>query len=306
MADGSGPDLDAAVDELYAHDPAEFTERRRALVAKARQLGDGMTAKRIEQLRKPTRSAWIVNALARSEPDLIDELVRLGDQLRAAERDLDGAQLRELSRQRRALVDSLARKAFTAAGVQAPTAALSDDILATFTAALADSGVAEQLRSGILVRPARWDGFGTATGPDLAVVPVPVDSSRRGAGASSRSGSDSQHPSRGSVGSRTRRGDARQPPLLVSVSQTPASREQARRDARRAEAQSAVNEATGQLEAAEKQAVDLAAQVDELDQAYRLLTEQRADAKRQLDSARLDVRYAQSQVTKARKRLERG
>ena len=65
----TGADLlhEAAV-ELYSADPDEFVERRKDLVARARAAGDTAAAKQIAGLRKPTRSAWIINQLVRSAP----------------------------------------------------------------------------------------------------------------------------------------------------------------------------------------------------------------------------------------------
>jgi hypothetical protein len=165
--------LEQAADELYAADPDEFVDRRRALAAAVRQQGDAEVAKAIAALRKPTRSAWTLNALARADAGLIERAAELGTRLRDAERRLDGAALRELSRERRELVDAMARAAFAATGQQAPSAALREDVNATLTAAFADPEVAEQLASGRLLRAAQWAGFGLDAGAraDLSVVP---------------------------------------------------------------------------------------------------------------------------------------
>ncbi|MFZ2043871.1 MAG: hypothetical protein WAV12_07745, partial [Trebonia sp.] len=48
-----GDRVTAAADELYSADPAEFTERRKALGDAARAAGDTAAAKRIAALRKP-------------------------------------------------------------------------------------------------------------------------------------------------------------------------------------------------------------------------------------------------------------
>ncbi|HEY3090624.1 MAG TPA: hypothetical protein VGJ59_21445, partial [Jatrophihabitantaceae bacterium] len=44
--------LEQAADELYAADPDEFVDRRRALAAAAREQGDAEVAKAIAALRK--------------------------------------------------------------------------------------------------------------------------------------------------------------------------------------------------------------------------------------------------------------
>src|SRR6266704_2376898 len=100
-----------AIAELYSGDLEAFTERRRDLAAAARAAGDRPAAKAIAGLGKPTRSAWVVNRLVHSDPTVAASLAELGDRLRAGEAALDGAGIRELSRARRELIDSLVRRA---------------------------------------------------------------------------------------------------------------------------------------------------------------------------------------------------
>ena len=100
----SGSDfLREATAELYGSDPEEFTERRTALASQARAAGDRAAAKEIAGLRKPTRSAWMINQLVRADPGVAGRLTGLGDELRAAATALDGAKIRELSQERRKL-----------------------------------------------------------------------------------------------------------------------------------------------------------------------------------------------------------
>jgi chemotaxis protein histidine kinase CheA len=179
--------LEEGLAELYTADPDEFTERRAALTAQARAAGDAPAARQIAALRKPTRSAWVINQLARSDSSMAARLVGLGDELRAAQASLDGALMRELSVRRRELVDELAQQAFAAAGQDAPPAGLRDDVTATLGAALADPQLAGQLQAGTLVRPVRADNFGLA--PALTLVPppgsTPTTAPHRAASASS-------------------------------------------------------------------------------------------------------------------------
>jgi hypothetical protein len=148
-----------AVAALYSSDPGEFTGRRALLVAQAREDGDKALAKTIAALRKPTRSAWVVNMLVRADRFAVSRMTALGDELRDAERVLDGARIRELSRRRRELMAALLQQAFSAVGQESPPAALRDEVTSTLTAALADPAVAEQLRAGTLVRAVHRDGF---------------------------------------------------------------------------------------------------------------------------------------------------
>ncbi|MGH3162484.1 MAG: hypothetical protein ACRDOC_11405, partial [Streptosporangiaceae bacterium] len=52
--------------ELYTDDPDGFTARRAELAEHARDAGEPAVAKKITALRKPTRSAWVVNRLVRA------------------------------------------------------------------------------------------------------------------------------------------------------------------------------------------------------------------------------------------------
>jgi hypothetical protein len=154
--------VQAAADQLYAADPAEFTDRRADLVAQARADGDKATARAIGALRRPTRAAWVVNQLARADPDAIDRLSGLGDELRAAEQALDGGQLRELSQTRRELLAELTRQALDDAGVADPPDALVQEVTGTLGAAVADPQVAAQVGRAQLAKAVQPAGFGFA------------------------------------------------------------------------------------------------------------------------------------------------
>ncbi len=140
----------AAVAELYGADPDVFTERRKALVAAAKEAGDREAAAAIGALRKPTRAAWVVNRLARAEPSAADRMAALAAELRAAEAAKDGRRLRELSAAR-GVAD---RRAYgpgagaRRAGAVDPSASLRAEVTDTLTAALADPETAAVVRGG--------------------------------------------------------------------------------------------------------------------------------------------------------------
>jgi hypothetical protein len=166
-SDPSAETLAAAEAELYRLDPDEFMARRQDLAAHAREAGQTAVAKQIAGLRKPTRSAWVVNRLVRAEPEVRQRLTDLAAELRDAERTMDGARIRELSAARRRLVDDLTAQAL--APLKTPPFAMREEVLATFDAALADPDIAASL--GTLVRAAHWAGFGLAPAPDGAPPP---------------------------------------------------------------------------------------------------------------------------------------
>ena len=152
--------------ELYTADPDGFTARRTELAERARDAGEPAVAKKITALRKPTRSAWVVNRLVRSDPEVRSRLDSLAADLRDAS---DGGKLRELTAARAKLVDELTRTALE--GLPAPPAALREEVTATFDAAIADPGVAASL--GTLVRAARYAGFGLAPFAAGTQAPAP-------------------------------------------------------------------------------------------------------------------------------------
>lgn len=165
--------LDDVADELYALPPEEFTAARGEAVAAARKAGDRELAGRINGLRRPTVGAWLVNLLAHQRPDLIGELLALGEAMRAAQRNLRGEELRELSAQRRGMVSALARESRALAvaagrGVRAVLPLV--EVENTLTAALADPGVGEEVRQGRLVKPLEYAGFGEQPRPQLRLV----------------------------------------------------------------------------------------------------------------------------------------
>ena len=152
-----------ATAELYAADPDGFTARRAELAEHARDAGEPAVAKKITALRKPTRSAWVVNRLVRSDPEVRSRLEALAADLREA---AGGSRLRELTAARAKLVAELTRTALD--GLPAPPAALREEVTATLDAAIADPEVATSL--GTLVRAAQYAGFGSFA----AVSPAPA------------------------------------------------------------------------------------------------------------------------------------
>jgi len=152
--------VDEIADELYDLAPEEFTSARDAA---ARAATDPSLTKAIKALRKPTAPAHAVNRLVRDRTADVDELIALGEALRTAMAGR-GGDVRELTERRRALVAGLA------AGVPAN---LEADVVATLEAATADPELAAAVRSGRLVRPIRYAGFGAL--PDVSEsVATPV------------------------------------------------------------------------------------------------------------------------------------
>ena len=282
--------VQAAADQLYAADPAEFTDRRSDLVAQARADGDQAAARAIGALRRPTRAAWVVNQLARADPDAVARLGRLGDDLRAAESALDGDQLRELSQTRRKLLGQLTRQALDEAGVTDPPDALQQEVTGTLSAALADPQVAARVARGQLaksVQPAGF-GFGLATGDDNGSDDEP-----------SAPPAPSPRPRTGQKGTGPTRAEARQ------AAQEQADRERAQREqAERERQRRAIDEAEQTLAEADRVADSARSAEADREDIVRRLEEQLEDAQDALADAKRRSREARTAQRQARKALE--
>jgi len=149
-------DVEEIADRLYALPPDEFTAARDE---EAKQADSAYLRKAIMALRKPTAAAHAVNQLVRDRTDDVDSLIALGDRIRAA-MGADAAEVRRLTDERRSLI----------AGLVDPdlSAAVQEEVGATLEAATADADLAAAVRSGRLVKPLRYVGFGNM--PDLSDV----------------------------------------------------------------------------------------------------------------------------------------
>jgi len=327
--------LAEAAAELYASDPAAFTERRGALAAEARAAGQAAAAKQITALRKPTYSAWLVNQLVRADPEVASRLSELGGELRSAGAALDGARIRDLSQQRRRLVDDLVRQALQLPGAGPPSAAVREELTATFGAALADPRVADQLAAGTLVRAVHRSDF-TPAGPGLTLVPpLPADrpsqsTSRTPVPPAGRTGTRPRGAGQAAAGAAARTGQAgpgRQAGATAAGrdgQRTTAAAERERqraaaaavRDRQRAERERQRQRAEQERQRAiaeAEQAVATAAQAEaaaaaaERDQraVVRHLEDQLSDARQQLTEARRQARKAADAERMARRALGR-
>ncbi len=170
--------------ELYLAEPDQFVARRSELTKKFRSAGDKELARAVAALRKPTKSAHLLNVLAHDRPEVISALADLASELQRAQRALDGPRLRELTATRRELFKTtLAAVAELADDPLTP--GILEEITSTLTAALADQQIAAQLQAGLVVQPGEWSGFGLDIGPALTVLPggadtEPKDSSSAG------------------------------------------------------------------------------------------------------------------------------
>ena len=313
----------AAVAELYGADPDAFTERRKALVAAAREAGERDAAAAIAALRKPTRAAWLVNRLARADPDAPARLAALAAELRAAERAKDGPRLRELSAARGSLLDALTGQALAAGGPGAPDPppTLRAEVTATLTAALADPETAAGFAAGTLTKAAQWSGFGYAdlapadhAAPSqptaaprpkaarrLTAVPGPTPAPRR-SGAAKHARTDASP----SAQAADRRAAQQQQGLAAGEQRRAAEEQRLAREAaeRAARAQEKYEDAERTLAQASTAAAEAAAMEDRLEAEVRQLEERLTQAREELATARLRARRAEAAERRARQTLD--
>lgn len=160
--------VDEVADELYTVRPDAFAAARDEQVRKARAQGNTALAKELGKLRRPTISAWLINLLWRDQREVLEQLFELADSMSRAQAEAAGEELRQLMTVRRQLELTLIRRAHTLAeeaGVNV-TDTVEREAQETLAAALAQPEVAEEVRTGRLVKPASYAGFGTlAVGP---------------------------------------------------------------------------------------------------------------------------------------------
>jgi hypothetical protein len=307
----TGQELDEIVRELYVLPPTNFVAARDELVRQARAAGSREVAERLQHLRRPTRSAWLVNLLAR-DTSAMQRLSTLGRQLREAQTDLAYPDFRHLAEQRRQLIADLLDRAQTyaaEAGVRLTPAVLSE-VEATLQAALVDLAGALTIRNGRLVRPLSHSGFGRRprvpqtepaelrpveppVAPETADEPPPVEdelAARRRAVAGlrvvevARTGEDDDLPT--TAGNLDTRSDAKR-----------AEEELAAAESAHWQAEFELADAEGAMEAATDR-------VDSLDSQRIEARRDKVSAQRYLTQARSRQREAVKALAEARRRLE--
>lgn len=174
---------DDRLDGLFELPPEGFTEARDTLVADLREAGDRDAASEVKKLRRPTVAAWAVNQLVRRHRGELQELLSVGEELRAAQREaLSGGgaeQMREVTARRRRVVDRLLDRAEAVLeeGGHAAGRTTLDRVGETLMAATTSDDAAEAVRAGRLQRELRSaSGFEAVAG---AVSPEHIEARER-------------------------------------------------------------------------------------------------------------------------------
>jgi hypothetical protein len=283
-------DLENAANELYALSPDEFVDHRQQLVAEARQAGDRALATQIGKLRRPTRSAWLINLLARQEPDEVTALLELGAALQEAQQRMAGDELRQLSAQRRKAVDALARRAVELGrerGYSAPDGAIQE-ASQTLQTALGDPEIAELVRSGRLNQAVTYGGFGSTDLASAFAAPPTKAPSRPGKQAPAE-------PARASD------------PKQRRVAEKAAAEARERAAAARKAAESAESEAEAATQHADEQAdrvESLRSQLRQAEAAEREAREAARAARKHYQELRQAALSAEQEATAATQALE--
>jgi hypothetical protein len=284
-------DLPADVlDRLYELPPERFIAARDEAVEAARLAGDRGAASAIAALRRPTVAAWLVNLLARRRPELVAELLELGEALRRAQRDLRGDELRELSTRRRAAVGGLvaqARRLAREAGRSGRENLPLGDVEATLSAALAEPELAEAVRAGTLTKATGYAGFGEQPRPRLRVIDGGRAADRRDGGRPDKAAADAEA------------GKAKGKRAARPSAEEKAAAEQAAREAAEA-ARTKAKAAEAELRSAERAERDAARALAELTKQLDELRDRQAQAQLDLRQARLRLKTAQREAARVR------
>ncbi len=160
-------DLESTSQELYGLVPGEFTAARDAKASAARKAGHPELASSLKKLRKPSVGAWLANLLVLEQSKDVERLIDLGLELRAPRHNLDGEQIRRVSKEKGDAISKLVRDARAQASrMDVPVSpAAQQELEATLEAAFADPQAADSLRGGRLSGGLHYSGLGLAAHP---------------------------------------------------------------------------------------------------------------------------------------------
>ena len=272
--------LRAAVDLLYAAPVERFIGLRGELVAQARAAGERDLARDVGRLRKPTVAAWALNHVARQRPGVLDALGDYARDLREAQRTLDADRLRSLGRERGARVEEAARAVEEAARTEGVTlgASVAAEVGDSLTACVVDEDAERAVRSGALVRPLAYSGFGSVEIEGAVALAQDADGAGREGPAATVA--DLAHRSR------TRR-EAERAALVRGLDDARRSGDRAEDrvaalEVRRDDARAGVEDLERRLEAARTRLEGLSAQLEEAARERELLRGREEDAQEDL------------------------
>jgi hypothetical protein len=145
------------LDRLFAAPLEDFTATRNELVKELKDEDPG-AATELKALKKPTLSAWAVNQLAREEPEALNRLFELRDEIADA---TDAKSMRAASNDRKRSLATLAAKAgkILEASDHATSSSTIERVTQTLQAGDSDED-REAILTGRLTRDLEPSGFG--------------------------------------------------------------------------------------------------------------------------------------------------
>ena len=152
--------LDDGIGRLYGLPQSEFVSARNALAKELRGAGEREQADAIAGLETPSALAGAVNQLRRAQPEAVERLLAVADELRKAQAGSEADRVRELFDEQQGLVRGLVR----AAGRLDVSAATLDKVGAALVNASSDPESRDALEQGRLVREPEPVGFGAFAG----------------------------------------------------------------------------------------------------------------------------------------------
>lgn len=282
-------DLDEAAAELYGTDLDDFMAARTRLVAQARADKDRPLATAVAGLKKPTRSAWLVNLLARDASDRLGRLSDLAAQMAAAHQGLDVQALRTLGTERQQLVSALTADALAAGaqrGYQA-TEAVRAEVAGTIAAAVADAGALAEVLTGRTVKPLSYSGFGFPLMAGAAPAPAPAAEDRAVTADDPDASSDPAREAR-------RQAEA-------ALERATQALQQARADVQQADA--AASDAGERLDRASQEVADLRAELRRAEETETDARRAAGEAADRLHDTRTAVQQAEQALAEAARAL---
>ena len=158
------------IEGLYGLPGAEFTAARDELARSLVKEGRKEDAADVRARRRPTRSAELLNGLAREDPKSVKALLAAGDLVRRALEAGDRAGVEEARRAVSAAVETLA----AAADTERPSDQVRAEVVTSLQAAAADPAAGDRLADGCLERPLDPPGFEALAGLTLPPSPRPA------------------------------------------------------------------------------------------------------------------------------------
>jgi hypothetical protein len=233
-----------ALDEIFGGPPAGFIKGRDALAQELKKAGNEEEAKRVKALRKPSKAAAALNALALDDPKPVKRYLGLAEKLRKATSGrIDVKRMRELAREEGELLEDLVASA-GALGDGLSSSTL-DRVRETLQAAQVDSDLAAKVLSGRVEREERAASVGL---DNLAAPPEAA----RTRSAKPKGSAKPDSGAREKDAKRKRTAEAKEALKEAKAEAREAARDVARAESELAKAERARDAADGKAERAEK------------------------------------------------------